>query len=118
MPKEYPDDAEYNKLVRDGIVEKIEGLGLIVESRILEKDDLIKALKDKIVEEGEELKGIDSSDREATIAEISDVLEVLRSLAEEQGIPMSRVEEVMEERAQKRGRFKKGIFLESTRKAE
>lgn len=116
--KEYPDEEVYNKLVRDRIPEIIEADGLVAETRILEQDEYLELLKKKLLEEGQELAEVDSSDRTETVKEMSDVLEVLRSLAEEQGIEMSEVEKVMEERAEKRGRFKSRIFLESTRKAE
>ena len=111
MSKQYPDEATYDKLVRDRIPEIIESDGLVVETKELSKEELINALLNKIVEESSELQN--SNDDERT-KEMADVLEVLKSLAEEMDINWDEIEILMQKRAEKRGRFKKGVFLKRT----
>jgi predicted house-cleaning noncanonical NTP pyrophosphatase (MazG superfamily) len=111
MSKQYPDEATYNKLVRDRIPEIIEADGLVAETSNLSSGELINHLMDKIFEEAEELKLASAREREK---ELSNVLEILRSIAEESGIKWADVEKTMNKRAEKRGRFKRGIFLKRT----
>jgi predicted house-cleaning noncanonical NTP pyrophosphatase (MazG superfamily) len=112
----YPSSAEYNKLVRDKIPDIIRGSGLELESRVLSPDEVVQALKTKAVEEGKELEaaeGIDDIKKE-----MSDVLEILQSLAKRLNIPMEDIEALRAERASKRGGFDDGVFLVRTYKQE
>lgn len=111
MVKQYPDEATYNKLVRDRTPEIIKADGLAVEIKKLSKEELINALLDKAVEESLELQNSNEGER---TKEIADILEILKSLAEEMDIDWEEIENLMRERAKKRGRFKKGIFLKRT----
>lgn len=113
MGKTYQANAEYNKLVRDRVLEFIEKDELISETKTLSKKETIKLLKAKIIEEGQELVG--AEDLEETKKEMSDLLEILKSLAEELEIEMDEIEKLRQDRAEKRGRFKKHILLIRTR---
>lgn len=104
---------EHNKLVRDKIPEIIKADNCVLKIRILSKEDRIKYLKEKAVEEAKELM---EADPENLLLEMADVMEVVFSLAEEFGISPDEIEEKRKERAEERGRFKEGIFLISTKK--
>jgi predicted house-cleaning noncanonical NTP pyrophosphatase (MazG superfamily) len=116
MSGEYPPDAEYNKLVRDGIPEIIRESGLGVETKELSQEEIVKELLKKVVEEATELSEAEGSEEIAK--EMSDVLEVLHSLSERLGISMEEVEQLRQLRAAKRGRFEKGTFLIRTYEGE
>jgi predicted house-cleaning noncanonical NTP pyrophosphatase (MazG superfamily) len=107
-----PEEIIYNKLVRDKIPEIIKADGKLPETRELTNDEVIQMLKQKAVEEAQELLEADEIDE--LKLEMSDVLEVLASLAERMGIEMSEVEQIRQSRAETRGRFEKGIFLLKT----
>lgn len=115
-PKEYPDEAVYNKLVRDKIPEIIEADGLTVETRTLEQGEYLDLLKQKLLEESREV--IEASDKDEIAKELADVMEAVRSIAEAEGISMDEITETMEERAEKRGRFLNKTFLKRTWRAE
>lgn len=112
----YSDRMTHRKLVRDRIPEIISANGQQHETRIMENDEHLGLLKKKLLEESQEV--IEATDRNEIIKELADLSEVVRSIAEAEGITMEEVITTMEERAEKRGRFKKGIFLERTWKEE
>jgi predicted house-cleaning noncanonical NTP pyrophosphatase (MazG superfamily) len=116
MGGEYPDNAEYNKLVRDGIVDIIQADGLNTEIRELSPEEVVQELLKKAVEEATELSEAEGT--EEIEKEMADVLEVLHSLSERLGISMEEVEQLRQIRAAKRGRFEKGTYLVRTYKGE
>jgi predicted house-cleaning noncanonical NTP pyrophosphatase (MazG superfamily) len=109
----YPaEGAVYKKLVRDKIPEITRSTGMECEIRILDDDEVIEQLKIKAVEESQEL--IEAEGLPDTKKEMSDVLQIIVSLAQRLGIPMDEIEALRAEREAKRGGFDKGIFLEKT----
>lgn len=116
MGEEYPDNFEYNKLVRDGIPEIITADGLEIETRELSEQEVVEELLKKVVEEATELseaEGVDELTKEMSV-----VLEVLYSLSERLGISMDEVEQLRQIRAAKRGRFENGTYLVRTFRGE
>lgn len=100
---------EYNKLVRDKIPEIIAGQGKSVCFRILKGNELKKALKDKLIEETQEL--INARTEAEFIEEMADVIEVLYAIRTLCDI----TDKTINKRAQKyneKGGFEKGYFLE------
>ncbi len=98
----------HRKLVRDGIPEKIEASGGKYEVRVMEQTEFERELKRKLAEEAGELE---KARREDLPEELADLLEILKSLAEHYGINWQVVEETQAAKAEKRGRFKKRLFL-------
>lgn len=111
--KKYPKSNIYNKLVRDKIPEIIEKNGSVAITKIVSKKETVELLKKKLIEEGQEL--LETSSKSELEKEMSDVLEILHSLAEELGISLNQIEDTRSQRAEKRGRFKKRIFLIKTK---
>ena len=78
------------------------------ETRIMGSKEYEKELKKKLVEEAKE---VESASREELINELSDVLELAKSIATHFKISFSKVEKFQEEKRKKRGGFKKKLFL-------
>ncbi|MFC5732213.1 nucleoside triphosphate pyrophosphohydrolase [Cytobacillus gottheilii] len=99
----------YYKLVRDHIPEIIEKTGKKFTTKILNSTEYIEELKKKSFEELEEY--VNATNKEEAIEELADVLEIIRALADYHDISFERLEEVRQEKANKRGGFKERIFL-------
>lgn len=99
----------YYKLVRDNIPEIMAKQGKSVSFCALQGDKLKQALKDKLVEEVNEL--INAETREDIIEEMADVIDVLcaikafHNIEDEEGYKR-------EEKNKEKGGFAKGYFLE------
>jgi len=106
----------YNKLVRDRIPEIIKSRGDIPETKILDEEDYIKRLDEKLFEECTEL--LEAKTKKEILGEMADVQEVLRAKADFMGISMDEVEEVRVKKAEERGAFKNKILLKSTTSRE
>lgn len=98
----------YNKLVRDKIPEIIAGdNGKTCVIRIMEDDEYLKALNAKMQEELKEY--LESSD----VEELADLEEVLRAILDVKKVSYDEFEKIRKAKVNKRGAFKKKIFLES-----
>ena len=100
----------YNKLVRDKIPEIIEKNNEICETRILNGEEYLDELNKKIQEELKEY--LESGD----IEELADLEEVLRAILDVKNCSYEDFEKIRDAKAEKRGTFKKRIFLVSTDK--
>lgn len=101
----------FNKLVRDKIPEIIAKQGKKVTFRVLQDDEKEQALKDKLIEEVQEL--INAETREQVIEEMADIQEVLIALRSKYKIRLVEVQTVGVNKHAKRGGFENGYFLES-----
>lgn len=100
----------YNKLVRDRIPEIIERDGKRLSTRILDEDEYVSYLNEKLKEElAEYLKCEETKDQ---IEELADMLEVILALAEVRGVTAEELEAVRRQKADKRGAFNERILLE------
>ncbi len=97
------------KLVRDKIPQIIKKSGSDCETKTLHSRDYRKYLKNKLLEEAEELN---QADFENIKNELADVLEVVYTLAKEYSIPLKELERKRKNKKKKRGGFKKMILLE------
>lgn len=95
----------YNKLVRDRIPEIIKGNGQECVTEILSDEEYIKSLDEKLREEMEEYQ------RDKSIDELADLLEVVCSVTKARGWSIEELEEVRKNKSEKRGGFEKRIFL-------
>ena len=95
----------YNKLVRDKIPEIILASGKNFESRTIQGEELITALKLKIQEELVEF------DEAHAPEELADILEVVHAIAANIGISLSDLEDIRQLKANSNGGFELGIFL-------
>lgn len=97
------------KLVRDNTIERSDESGINTSWSIVSPDLHKKLLKDKLIEECEEVVSADSLDEMKH--EIADVFEVLESICAINSIELSEIYEIQKEKKIKRGSFLKGIYL-------
>ncbi len=104
-------ENEYPKLVRDNIPEIVGKIsGKEVKTRILEDDEeYLKFLLKKVEEEAHELAN--AKDKEHIIEEMADVMELIDTILEFNGLDMETVRQIQREKAAKRGGFKKRILM-------
>ena len=98
--------AIHNKLVRDKIPEIIEKAGKTAYTHILSEEDYMTELDKKLNEECSEYQA------DKNIEELADMLEVMYAIAEARGWSVSELEAVRRDKVEKRGGFKKKIYLE------
>ena len=103
----------YNKLVRDKIPEIIETNGEVPITRILNDEEYKKELEKKLYEEYQEVLMAQGKDR---LAELADMLEVIKYLAQLENSSLDEVIKVAQEKNLKRGAFEDKIFLEKVLK--
>lgn len=102
----------FNKLVRDNIPNIIESNGEIAVTRTLDDSEYRKELYRKLEEETSEVIG--AQEKNNTLEELADVLEVLRAIAELEKKNLDDIIELANQKKLKRGGFEKRIFLEKT----
>ncbi len=100
----------YNKLIRDKIPEIIKKNGAIPKVSVLDEEKFKVALKEKLVEEASEL--LEAKTNEEVLNELSDVLQLLESIAQNNNTTIAEVEKQKEKKKIERGGFEKKLFLE------
>mgnify|MGYP001614297549 FL=1 len=100
----------YNKLVRDKIPEIIKKDNAIPKVSVLDDKKYAIALREKLVEEAKEL--LEAKTDEEILNELSDVLQLLESIALNNGLSVTDIEKQKEKKKQERGAFEKKLFLE------
>lgn len=98
----------HQKLIRDKIPQIIKANDGKCEIRVMNKDEFKKELRKKLIEESKEVK---EAEKDELVKELSDVLEVIKSIAQSENISFNLIEEKRKERKKKRGGFKKRLFL-------
>jgi predicted house-cleaning noncanonical NTP pyrophosphatase (MazG superfamily) len=94
------------KLVRDNIPEKILASGEKPITRILDDEEYLHELIEKLREEVKEFAETPNAE------ELADIKEVTIALREALGIHAGQLEDVRRKKANTNGRFKKRIYLE------
>lgn len=97
---------EYNKLVRDKIPEIIKESGKKPVTHVATDLEYERLLINKLTEEVNEFL------QDQTTEEIADIMEVIYALCALKGIDLVNLERLRQEKADKRGGFKKKIILE------
>ena len=100
----------YNKLVRDLIPKIIEAAGHRPHSRILNDLEYDTMLRTKVIEEAREL--LAAKDGAEIKNELADLLELIQTIARNQNIPWSELENTRSQKALERGGFDQKILLE------
>lgn len=96
------------KLIRDQVAGVLLIEGIVVHERVMEPPEFIQRLKDKLVEEGEEVRQVQND--EELLEELADVLEVVQALASASGLTMEQIERKRAEKRCARGGFDKKIY--------
>ncbi len=96
----------YNKLVRDKIPDIIKDDNGIPITRILNDEEYLEELNNKLKEE------LDEYLEDGSIEELADMAEVIRAILELKKTSYEEFENIRISKVLKRGAFKKRIFLE------
>ena len=96
------------KLVRDLIPDIIQASGRTPTTTTITGQDLVQALKDKLLEESQE---VFDAQADKVIEEIADVQEVIAALVSALSIDVQELDEVQNSKRQERGGFTMGIVL-------
>ncbi len=111
---------EFNKLVRDNMVEiyehdvenKISASDYSV--RYMSPEETLEKLKDKLLEEAQEVfVAYGEEDKTNLKEEMADVIEVIDAMLYHNKISLTEVLAIRDAKRAKRGGFEKGVFLES-----
>jgi predicted house-cleaning noncanonical NTP pyrophosphatase (MazG superfamily) len=110
----------YNKLVRDKMIDiwkqdiedKRSATGY--SARYMEKAETLERLKDKLIEESQEVfEAYNEKDKTHLKEEIADVIEVIDAILYHNDITLSEVLAIRDAKKEKKGGFETGLFLES-----
>ncbi len=106
------DAKDFHKLVRDGIPERIREGGELVTTKSLVGEDLIKALREKLVEEAIEV--LDAKNYDSVLDELADVYEVIDGIVHHLGAGFGEISARKEKKKKKVGGFAEGLVLVET----
>lgn len=110
----------YNKLVRDKMIDiykhdvenKVSASDYSV--RYMEKEETLEKLKDKLLEESQEVfDAYHMEDKTQLKEELADVIEVIDAILYHNDISLSEVLAIRDAKKEKKGGFEKGLYLES-----
>jgi len=99
-----------NKLIRDKLRGEYEKMNQKAEYRTLSKAEFAAALKQKLIEEANE---IDVSDRQSIIGEVADVYQVLEDMLAANNISVEEVQNIKNAKFAKKGGFAEGTYIET-----
>ena len=98
----------YNKLVRDKIPEIINADNKKAITSILNDEEYIIALNNKLQEEMKEYI------EDNNVEELADIVEVIYGILDYKNVSIEEFENIRKAKVEKRGAFKKRIFLNKT----
>jgi predicted house-cleaning noncanonical NTP pyrophosphatase (MazG superfamily) len=98
-----------DKLIRDKLPEIMRASGIEVFERIMEKDEYLKRLKDKLIEEAKEV--VASGSEEEIREELADLLEVMSTLLRVYGIEFVDIQQAADQKRAEKGGFDAKIYL-------
>jgi len=110
----------YNKLVRDKMIDiykhdvanKISASDYSV--RYLSREETLEQLKDKLLEEAQEVfDAYGSEDKSALKEELADVIEVIDAILHHNNFTLEEVLAIRDAKKLKKGGFETGLYLES-----
>ena len=99
----------YNKAVRDKIPDIMRSRGEDCKMIVLSDEKFLAEMEKKLFEEVREY------DKDRSIDELADILEVVSRIAELKGTSKERLEEIRRDKAAAKGAFQKNLFLVETR---
>lgn len=97
-----------DKLIRDKLPQIMRASGIQVFERVMEKDEYLKRLKDKLLEETKEV--IASGSEKEMREELADLLEVMLALAKIYGMELADIQQAAEQKREDKGGFDNRIY--------
>lgn len=111
--EDFEDKREFNKLVRDKVPDNIEGGGEFVTKARLSGEALLRALREKLIEEAFEV--LDSIDQASIVGELADVFEIIDGILDQLGVSRDELQKRQDEKRERTGSFRDGIVLLETK---
>lgn len=99
---------KFNKLIRDKNPETIERSGGYCAYSILKNDKYISLLREKLVEEANEV--LQAKNIDEITDELGDVLDVIKAIIKAMKIKKRKIWKCQRKKAKARGKIKKGVF--------
>jgi len=99
-----------DKLIRDKLRAEYEKLHQKAKYRTLSKSEFVEALKQKLIEEANE---IDITDRQSIIGEVADVYQVLEDMLAANDISLTEVQTVKQAKFEKKAGFANATYIET-----
>ncbi len=99
------------KLIRDRLPVILRGRGITVHDRIMEHKEFVHKLKEKLLEEAQEVNRAQNS--EELVEELADILEVVQALSQATGLTLQQIEEQRIKKPEVKGGFDGKIFNHS-----
>lgn len=100
-----------DKLIRDKLPQTMQFSGVRVVSRVMEEEEYLRRLKDKLLEEAQEV--VDSTSPKEIIEELSDLLEVMMAVLKVYGMEFSNLQDAAAHKKAERGGFDSRIYSAS-----
>lgn len=97
-----------DKLIRNKTSERLTKKNIVIFERVMELDEYIQKLKNKLVEETEE--ALEATNKEELRSELADVLEVIHALSTASGFSYQDVEHARLEKKETRGGFDARLY--------
>lgn len=97
-----------DKLIRDKIPDFLNSRDIQFSKRVMEQDEFIQRLKNKLMEESKEV--VDASSQDELVEEIADVLEVLHTLLKVNNLTLKNAEQKRIEKHKKSGGFENRFY--------
>lgn len=97
-----------DKLIRDKLPDIMRKDGIFAFARVMETDEYVKRLKDKLLEEAKEV--VEARNRSAIKEELADLLEVIHALSLAQGLSYQECEDARLKKKDKKGGFERCIY--------
>jgi len=100
-----------DKLIRDQLPQMMRASGIQVFEAVMEKDEYVKRLKDKLLEEAKEV--IASASAEEVREELADVWEVMSALVKIYAMEWTDIQQAAELKRSKKGGFDGRVYVDS-----
>lgn len=111
--EDFDEKQDFNKLVRDKVPSNIEGGGEVVSKVQLSGEFLMRALREKLIEESFEV--LDALDQDSIVGELADVNEIIDGILFHLGINRDELQKRQDQKRDKAGGFKEGLVLLETK---
>jgi predicted house-cleaning noncanonical NTP pyrophosphatase (MazG superfamily) len=102
---------KFDKLIRDRLPEILRQSGVKVMQRIMTHEEYIASLKDKLLEEAEEV--CEATSKDELLEELGDVFEVIITIAHNEGFKLEDIINIAEKKRNQRGGFMEKAYVDS-----
>lgn len=102
---------DYSKLIRDLVPKKLDNKGIKYGVHIADNEEYKRKLREKLIEEAEEILEADENE---LLEEMADLAEVFEAILKAYGIPEEALTKARQEKNESRGAFNEKLILDWT----